>query len=94
MIIRIYGNIKLRVISIKHGVEVITRWVTQRPRTLTIRTAWYTHDLRTAKREKRRAERKFRKSGLVVHKQLFEESCATYNSLLESTKCSYYRQKI
>ena len=26
--------------------------------------------------------------------QLFEASCATYNSLLESTKSSYYRQKI
>ena len=46
------------------------------------------------KREKRQAESKFRKSRLEVHKQLFEESCATYNSLLESTKCSYYRQKI
>lgn len=43
-----------------------TRWVTHRPR-----NAWYTHDLRTAKREKRRAERKFGKSGLVVHKQPF-----------------------
>ena len=66
-----------------------TRWVTQRPR-----TAWHTYDLRTAKRKKRRAERKFRKAGLVAHKQLSEESCATYNSLLESTKCSYYRQTI
>ena len=66
-----------------------TRWVTHR-----LRSAWYTSDLRAMKREKRQSERKFRKSRLEVHKQLFEESCATYNSLLESTKCSYYKQKI
>ena len=60
-------------------------------------SAWYTSDLRAMKREKRQAERKFRKSRLEVHKQLFEESCATavlIISLLESTKCSYYKQKI
>ena len=66
-----------------------TRWVTHRPC-----CAWYTSDLRAMKREKRQAERKFRKSRLEVHKQLFEASCVTYNSLLESTKCSYYTQKI
>jgi len=42
-----------------------TRWVTRRPR-----TAWYNQDLKAAKREKRQAERKYRKSGLAVHKQL------------------------
>ena len=66
-----------------------TRWVTHRPC-----CAWYTSDLRAMKREKHQAERKFRKSRLEVHKQLFEASCATYNSLLESTKFSYYTQKI
>ena len=66
-----------------------TRWVTHRPC-----CAWYTSDLRAMKREKRQAERKFRKSRLEVHRKLFEESCASYNSLLESTKCSYYRQKL
>ena len=55
-----------------------TRWVTHRPRSI-----WYTSALRAMKREKRQAERKFRKSRLEVHKQLFEESCATYNSLLK-----------
>jgi len=66
-----------------------TRWITHRPRTV-----WYNQDLKVAKREKRQAERKYRKSGLAVHKQLFEESCATYNNLLEFSKCSYYKDKI
>lgn len=66
-----------------------TRRVTHRPRTV-----WYNQDLKVAKREKRQAERKYRKSGLAVHKQLFEESCATYNNLLEFSKCSYYKDKI
>ena len=37
---------------------------------------------------------KFKKSRLEVHKQLFEELCAIYNKLLESTERSNYRQKI
>ena len=45
------------------------------------------HDnLRQAKRDKRRLERKFRKSGLTVDKQQFELKCSEYNSLLEKNK--------
>ena len=36
---------------------------------------WYSNDLRQVKHEKRRLERKYRKSGLTVDKQLFEDKC-------------------
>jgi hypothetical protein len=39
-------------------------------------------------------ERKFRKSGLTVDQQQFELKCAEYNSLLETSKCSFYKSKI
>jgi len=64
-----------------------TRWVTHRPC-----CAWYTSDLRAMKREKRQAERKVRKSRLEVHKQLFEESCAIYNSLTGRKRGTYQRR--
>ena len=49
---------------------------------------WYDDNLRQAKRDKRRLERKFRKSGLTVDKQQFELKCSEYNSLLETKFCN------
>ena len=47
-----------------------SRWLKYRPY-----VPWYSDDLRQVKHEKRRLERKCRKSGLTVHKQLFEDKC-------------------
>ena len=66
-----------------------SRWITHRPH-----APWYNDDLRLAKRIKRRAERMFRKSGLEVHKQIFEEACNKYQKQLEFYKSSFYKSKI
>ena len=58
---------------------VQTRVVNHRPW-----APWYNEDLREAKREKRRAERKFRKTKLTVNKQMYIEACERYNRLLEN----------
>ena len=68
---------------------VQTRVVNHRPW-----APWYNEDLREAKREKRRAERKFRKTKLTVNKQMYIEACERYNRLLENCKTSYYKNKI
>ena len=68
---------------------VQTRVVNRRPW-----APWYNEDLREAKREKRRAERKFRKTKLTVSKQMYIEACERYNRLLENCKTSYYKNKI
>ena len=47
-----------------------SRWLKHRPY-----APWYSDDLRQVKHEKRRLERKYRKSGLTVDKQLFEDKC-------------------
>ena len=54
----------------------------------------YSDDLRQVKHEKRRLERKYRKSGLTVDKQLFEDKCLEYNVLIDSCKKNYYKSKI
>ena len=46
-----------------------SRWITKRPH-----ASWYDDDLRLAKRIKRRAQRIFWKTGLVVHKDVSTEA--------------------
>ena len=55
---------------------------------------WYNDQLRHEKREKRRLERRYRKSGLIVDMENFHEQTQKYNNLLEKTKTDYYRTKI
>ena len=66
-----------------------SRWIRQR-----FQAPWYNQDLRQVKREKRRLERKFKKSGLTVDQQQFESKCAEYNSLIETTKTHFDKSKI
>ena len=68
---------------------VQTTWVNHCPW-----APWYNDELRTAKQEKRRLERKYRKTQLTIDKQLYWESCDTYNKSLEAHKTKYYREKI
>ena len=48
-----------------------TRFVTLRPH-----APWFDDGLRTANQEKRRCERQLRKSGLEVHRQIYQQHCA------------------
>ena len=62
-----------------------SRTITDRPR-----TPWYTDELQEAKRW----ERKYLKSGLTVDKQIYQDHCRQYRSLLDSTKTEYFKRKI
>ncbi|CAG2217216.1 unnamed protein product [Mytilus edulis] len=57
-------------------------------------TEWYSDDLNNAKRDKRKAERKWRDSKLEVHHQIFKEKCRTFGKLLYIDKETYYSSKI
>ena len=48
-----------------------TKRITLRPN-----TEWYSDELRASKIERRRAERKMKKSRLTVDKQIYNECCA------------------
>ncbi|CAH3198680.1 unnamed protein product, partial [Porites evermanni] len=69
-----------------------SRWLKHRPY-----APWYSGDLRQVKHEKRRLERKYRKSGLPVEKQLFEDKCLemyqpsrTLRSASRSLRCATF----
>ena len=68
---------------------VQTRRVKHRPYAI-----WFNDELRAEKREKRRLERKYRKSGLTTDNQLYRDQCERYNSVLERQKSNYYRKII
>ena len=69
--------------------QIQTRWIRRRPQ-----APLYDDNLRQAKRDKRRRERKFRKSALTVDKQQFELKCSEYNSLLETSERNFFKSRI
>ncbi len=55
---------------------------------------WYSDNLRSAKREKRKSERKWNKSRLEVDRQIFQENCKNYRHMLNNAKTEYHSNKI
>ena len=72
----------------KHAPK-ISREVLHRPN-----TQWYTEELREAKREKRKSERRWRKTRLEVHHQDYQNKCIDANRLLHDAKQTYYSNRI
>ncbi len=66
-----------------------TKLVTVRPK-----APWYSETLHETKREKRRLERKMKKSGLETDKQRYHEQCKIYNDSLKQAKCDYHQEEI
>ena len=66
-----------------------TRVVTVRPH-----APWFNNTLRDEKKKKRACERKWRSTGLEIHKQIFLNYCSRYQDLLKNTKEHYYRSRI
>ena len=58
-------------------------------------TPWYTDELRNAKQERRRLERRANKATpLQIDKELYRSHCKLYNDMLNSTKEDYFRSTI
>ena len=69
-----------------------TRLVSHRPP-----SPWFSlvgPQLLEAKRERRRAERQWIKSGLTVHKLIFQTANSAVNAIVHSAKTAYYNSKI
>lgn len=64
--------------------------------TITLRpsTPWYNADLRSLKRLRRQAERRYVSTGLEVHHQMYVNRCRIYTDALNTAKRDYYRDKI
>ena len=55
---------------------------------------WFSDELRKLKVDKRRWERKWRNSGLEIHKQIYREIAGQYYSAIEQSKKIYYQDKV
>ena len=66
-----------------------TRFLPNRPP-----APWLTPEISHAKRARRRAERRWRKSKLTIHKQLFHSEKTRVSTLIASAKNSYFQNKI
>ena len=55
---------------------------------------WITQEIRDAKRARRRAERKWRKTGLTVHKQIYASKRNITNTLTLESKRNFVSRKI
>ena len=78
----------LRTIVVAHA-PLVSRTITVRPM-----TPWHTNDLTEEKRTLRRAERLWRKSGLIVHRQIFTDCRNTFRTSLKTARSEYYRSEI
>ena len=56
--------------------------------------SWINEDILSAKRERRKAEGKWKQSGLVVHKLIYKDLCIKVKDLVSKAKAEFYIQKI
>ena len=65
-------------------------------KTITIRNSspWFNNEIKEAKRERRRAERKWRKTKLQVHLEIFKTQHHRLMALCRDAKSAYYCDKI
>ena len=66
-----------------------TKYVTDRTD-----TPWYNEEVLEAKREKRRAERRYLKNRLTVNLEILRQARSRVNALCKKAKSEFYRQKI
>ena len=83
-----YYNDSLTAILDKHT-PVKEQTVTTRPN-----TAWYTDDLRRAKQERKALERRWRKSGLEVDRQMYCAKRLQVNTMLRAAKHDHYSKMV
>ena len=72
----------------KHA-PLITRRITCRPH-----APWFDDELREAKRQVRRCERKWMKSKLEIHRLIFKEEAHRYHELIKKAKCDFHKSQL
>ena len=70
----------------------LNRFAPIKTRTVSFRRSapWYTDQLRSLKADGRKIERRFRQTGLTVHKQSLKEHRRVYSSALRAARTAYY----
>ena len=72
--------------------ELLEKHAPLKKRMITLRPAapWYTDAIRTEKRKRRKLERRWRASGLTVHRELYVDQCKLVNKCIFDAKMGYY----
>ena len=81
-------NATLKTVLDKHA-PVVTRRVTDRPA-----APWMTAEIIAAKQQRRRAERKWRKTGLTVHRQIYAGHRNTVSRMIRDAKRKFLRDRV
>lgn len=81
-------NEGLKVLIDKHAPARV-KTIIQRPN-----CPWYTDELHEAKHTRRQLERKWQKSRLTVHHQIYRHQCVVVNKLIKQARTTYYSDKI
>ena len=74
--------------ALDHHAPLVTRTVTDRTS-----APWMTLEVKQAKVERRIAERKWRQSGLTVHKEIYAKQCNLVSNLISKAKKDYICEK-
>ena len=76
--------------------KVLEKHAPSRTKQLILRpnTEWYTEELRMAKQDRRKSERRMRKTQLTVDKEIYHEKCRNVGKPLFRCKKEYFTNKI
>ena len=76
--------------------ELLNKHAPQKTKTVTVHppAPWYNEEIMQAKRDRRRAERKWRQSGLCVHRDLYGIARDNVSMLIAKSKEEFYKDKI
>ena len=86
-LVTLYNHTLLTILN-KHA-PLITKSVRSRSN-----TEWYTNDMQVAKREKRQAERLWRRTGLTIHRKVYLKKCANMNKRATKAKLNHFSSKV
>jgi hypothetical protein len=76
--------------------DLLDKHAPMKERKFTIRkeSPWFTSEIGEAKRARRKAERKWRKTNLTIHRQIFLEAQQHVNNLIDHAKKQHYLKKV
>ena len=75
---------------------VLDKHAPTKKKTITVRPKpkWYSEDIDECRKEKRKAEKKWRKTKLTVHKQIYKEKQRSLNKMIANSKKNFYSDKL
>lgn len=79
-----------------HLRDVMTSLAPEKTAVITLRpeAKWFTDDIRVAKQQRRQAEKRWRKTHLIIHREMYVEERQKVNALIVEAKKNYHREQI